>query len=41
MGFLKGFFVEEVPQQEDYDFGEVIEDVDVKEQNLMQFVQTP
>ena len=24
MGFLKGFFVEEVPQEEDYDFGEVI-----------------
>ena len=29
MGFLKGFFVEEVPQEEDYDFGQIIEDVDV------------
>lgn len=34
MGFLKGFFVEEVPQQEDYDFGDVIEDVDVGEAEL-------
>ena len=29
MGFLKGFFVEEVPQEENYDFRQIIEDVDV------------